>query len=903
MADALQHDDHERDGAFSEASMRMQKLGLDFTGAAISRDSIDNSSSLNRTNSLAATPSILLPNQQYVNHFSVDIGGSLVKLVYFSHEKSRKGSNKTDAHQGGRLHFVKFETSRLPQLFDFIESKRMHILDDEPEGMKPIVKVTGGGAYKHAEDFKDRLGLEIEKVDEMESLVTGANFLLSVIEDEAFTFSKGKKDYIRISNDVSADLFPYLLVNIGSGVSLIKVDNYNQSERVSGTSLGGGTFWGLGRLLTGCKNFDELLELSTKGDNSSVDMLVGDIYGGLDYEKIGLEATTIASSFGKIMTDHEKTLGDYEPSSIALALCRMITYNIAQIAYLNAKRYNLNRIFFGGFFIRGHPFTMETLSYAINFWSKGEMNALFLRHEGFLGSIGAFLKYEEGISSTLNKSLVERADTLSRSRSRFIERFPVGSPYAPTEMKASTSPASSGSFTSERDWIEKFIQVGKSWAGLAGSKILSKKSPGQDGISEYDVWGAESGTPISGLEVGVLHVDPSLYEFPLLADPATYEASVLDISKDDMQRSYWIDVLSRQINMTAERAVASLGSTDEAQRNADGFKWAFRAHLDKLRQEPQVYGKFGLSELLEMREECLREWGFKDSFVANKESENEASLKVLSDLLSELDAMDEATRLLALIEGVLAGNIFDWGSNACIELYKNGTILEIYKQARSNLKSRPWRVDSFDAFKTKMLEQTSHNERYRRAILFVDNSGADIVLGMIPLARELLQRGTEVVLVANTLPALNDVTAKELRVLIKEVGKICSTIRGSLETGRELFKQCRGMPPVQDLDITSPSYAPLYVIENGQGGPCLNMRRVSRELALASQGTDLVVIEGMGRAIHSNYNTKLKCDTLKLAMVKNQVLAETLFNGQIYDCVALFEEYDETASHPLEPLQ
>ena len=81
------------------------------------------------------------------------------------------------------------------------------------------------------------------------------------------------------------------------------------------------------------------------------------------------------------------------------------------------------------------------------------------------------------------------------------------------------------------------------------------------------------------------------------------------------------------------------------------------------------------------------------------------------------------------------------------------------------------------------------------------------------------------------------------------------------------------------------------------------MRRVSRELALASQGTDLVVIEGMGRAIHSNYNTKLKCDTLKLAMVKNQVLAETLFNGQIYDCVALFEEYDETASHPLEPLQ
>ena len=28
------------------------------------------------------------------------------------------------------------------------------------------------------------------------------------------------------------------------------------------------------------------------------------------------------------------------------------SYNIGQLAYLNAKRYNLSRIFFGGFFIR-----------------------------------------------------------------------------------------------------------------------------------------------------------------------------------------------------------------------------------------------------------------------------------------------------------------------------------------------------------------------------------------------------------------------------------------------------------------------------------------------------------------------------------------------------------------------
>ena len=61
-------------------------------------------------------------------------------------------------------------------------------------------------------------------------------------------------------------------MNIGSGVSLLKVEGDGQYERVSGSSLGGGTFWGLCRLLTRCKGFDEMLELSMRGDNSKVNI-------------------------------------------------------------------------------------------------------------------------------------------------------------------------------------------------------------------------------------------------------------------------------------------------------------------------------------------------------------------------------------------------------------------------------------------------------------------------------------------------------------------------------------------------------------------------------------------------------------------------------------------------------
>lgn len=51
----------------------------------------------------------------------------------------------------------------------------------------------------------------------------------------------------------------------------------------------------------------------------------------------------------------------------------------------------------------------------------------------------------------------------------------------------------------------------------------------------------------------------------------------------------------------------------------------------------------------------------------------------------------QETRLLTLIEGVLAANIFDWGSRACVDLYHKGTIIEIYRMSRKKMQ-RPWGV-------------------------------------------------------------------------------------------------------------------------------------------------------------------------------------------------------------------
>lgn len=42
-------------------------------------------------------------------------------------------------------------------------------------------KATGGGAFKFADLFKEKLGIVFDKEDEMHSLVSGVNFLLKVV--------------------------------------------------------------------------------------------------------------------------------------------------------------------------------------------------------------------------------------------------------------------------------------------------------------------------------------------------------------------------------------------------------------------------------------------------------------------------------------------------------------------------------------------------------------------------------------------------------------------------------------------------------------------------------------------------------------------------------------------------
>lgn len=53
---------------------------------------------------------------------------------------------------------------------------------------------------------------------------------------------------------------------------------------------------------------------------------------------------------------------------------------------------------------------------------------------------------------------------------------------------------------------------------------------------------------------------------------------------------------------------------------------------------------------------------------------------------------------------------------------------------------RPWFIDHVE----KWLSRLKEGPCYRCAAIFVDNSGLDVILGVLPFARELLKQGTKV---------------------------------------------------------------------------------------------------------------------------------------------------------------
>uniref|UniRef100_A0A3P8Y1B1 4'-phosphopantetheine phosphatase n=1 Tax=Esox lucius TaxID=8010 RepID=A0A3P8Y1B1_ESOLU len=661
-------------------------------------------------------------NLENAKRFAIDIGGSLTKLAYYStvqHKVAKVRSFDHTAKTEGeplyeismqeevtaRLHFIKFENAYIETCLDFIKD---HLVNTETK----VIKATGGGAHKFKDLIEKKLKLRVDKEDEMTCLIKGCNFVLRNIPHEAFVYVKHADSEFRFQN-THPDIFPYLLINIGSGVSIVKVESEDKFERVGGSSIGGGTFWGLGALLTKTKRFDELLQLASKGQHTSVDMLVKDIYGG-SYGSLGLTGDLIASSFGKSATaDNE-----FSKEDMAKSLLHMISNDIGQLACLYARLHNLTRVYFGGFFIRGHPVTMHTITYSINFFTK------------------------------------------VRPTHPVITFY-----FQPWQ----TWICLHGCDPNQYSWGENY----------AGSSGLMSVSPDLNPMQR-----TRSGT-FDMLEMDRL--ERQLVNLPLLQDPSSYIPDTVDLSEDALAREYWLYCFEEALDGVVKRAVASQPDLPEAAERAEKFRHKYRHKLQTLRQQPFAYGSLTVRSLLDTREHCLNEFNFPDPYSKIKQRENDIALKYFQKAIKSLEELSWEQRQFALVRGLLAGNVFDWGAKA-------------------------------------------------------------------------------VVLASNSSPALNDVTNSELQILTQRIAAMDLVIQSAVKEDR------------------------LTLVQSGSSSPCLDLSRLDKELAgvVRERHTDLVVIEGMGRAIHTNYYAMLSCESLKMAVIKNSWLADRL-GGKLFSVVFKYE--------------
>ena len=109
-------------------------------------------------------------------------------------------------------------------------------------------------------NIENELGIKIKREEEMESIYDGIKLCLD-LPSLSIIYSLSKEDELLESQVLKNDFdYPFIVANIGSGVSIIHFSKDKTFKRIGGTCLGGSTFIGLCNKILNINSFDELLE-------------------------------------------------------------------------------------------------------------------------------------------------------------------------------------------------------------------------------------------------------------------------------------------------------------------------------------------------------------------------------------------------------------------------------------------------------------------------------------------------------------------------------------------------------------------------------------------------------------------------------------------------------------------
>lgn len=262
----------------------------------------------------------------------IDAGGTLIKSVHIKQ---------------GEYEFNTFISSDMDKVVTWLK-------DQHPEAK---LMITGGKQSVLAKLVEN----EVELVPEFEATTRGVRAILEIAH------------HLTLPNE-------YLVVNVGTGTSIHAI-NDKRSERLGGSGVGGGMLMGLAYLLTGRTDFQEIIQLATKGDRHGIDLKVKDIYEGAS--PISGELT--ASNFGFIERIQQQEVRDED---VLACLIGMIAESILMMAIPFAKTIPTSTIVFIGSTFQSNPLFSKLLEH---FEEQFEIKTFFPQKGQYSGAIGSLL--------------------------------------------------------------------------------------------------------------------------------------------------------------------------------------------------------------------------------------------------------------------------------------------------------------------------------------------------------------------------------------------------------------------------------------------------------------------------------------------------------------------------------
>lgn len=345
--------------------------------------------------------------------------------------------------------------------------------------------------------------------------------------------------------------------------------------------------------------------------------------------------------------------------------------------------------------------------------------------------------------------------------------------------------------------------------------------------------------------------------FLQLAHPEQYCVSNWNLLDDPEIVAYWMDLFATFPERFDKHLLQDGLAGDRFEERWRAFRADYDRELAELRAGAEKAGVLHTIDLTRFRQRVTGRHGFPDPYEGVKRRENRLAAEMYPRIVAQLEAVPLPDRWDLLLRGILAGNMFDLGAPDTIAMYQRGEV--DFVRILANVPPRPWFVDHADSVRERL-----SGGAWRKAMFFVDNAGTDIVLGVMPLVREMARRGTRVVLAPNTKPALNDITIAELDPLLADLSGRDSVLRDLVAAGM------------------------LSTVPSGGDTPLIDLGRVSEECNAAAADVDLVVLQGMGRGVESNWTEEFKCDVWRVAMLKDRAVVKWM-GAKLFDPICRFD--------------